>query len=108
MTSARKHKTRHTARRLPRGTAPVQRPPRPEPHAIPAPAPPAEGWKLMSTSVPHLHDAPWGARLALAAVEKFAILAGVGILGAGLLAAALAGSVPSLRSVLLRWLLALV
>lgn len=78
--------------------------PRPEPVA---PPPPAEGWRLISTSVPHLQDAPWGARLALAAVEKVAILAGLGILAAGVLVGALAGWIPSFLPALLRWLLAL-
>jgi hypothetical protein len=61
----------------------------------------------MSTSLPHLQDAPWGARLAMAAVEKIAILLGVAILGAALLVAGMAGLLPSFRAALLRWLLAL-
>jgi hypothetical protein len=72
-----------------------------------APPPPPEGWKLISTSLPHLQDAPWGARFAMAAVEKVALLLGVAILCAGLLVAGMAGLAPSIRAALLRWLLAL-
>jgi hypothetical protein len=61
----------------------------------------------MSTSVPHLQDAPWIVRLAMAAMEKVAILLGAGLLGAGLLIAGMAGLVPSFRAALLRWLLGL-
>lgn len=93
MTSARKHKTRGAARRMGR------------PGSTPAPAPPAEGWRLMSTSVPHLRDAPWAARLALATVEKVAILVAVVVLGCGLLAAVVAGWVPAFLGMVLRWLL---
>lgn len=106
MTSARKHKTRNVARRLRAAAARASAgPPPPERPPTPAPPPPAEGWKLMSTSVPHLQDAPWAARLALATVEKVAILVAVVVLGFGVLAAALAGWMPSFVGLVLRWLL---
>lgn len=110
MTSARKHKTRNAARRL-RAVARASArqlplPGRPsEPTPPPPPPPPAEGWKLMSTSVPHLQDAPWVARLALATVEKVAILVAVVVLGCSVLAAALAGWMPSFVGLVLRWLI---
>jgi hypothetical protein len=62
----------------------------------------------MSTSLPHLQDAPWGARWAMAAVEKVAMLLGAGLLGAALMVGALAGGVPSFGAALLRWLLAII
>lgn len=106
MTSARKHKTRNAARRLRAiARASGRQSPLPERPPAPAPPPPAEGWKLMSTSVPHLQDAPWVARLALATVEKVAILVAVVVLGCSVLAAALAGWMPSLVGLVLRWLI---
>lgn len=108
MTSARKHKTRNAVRRLRAARASARRPRQPDrapKPAAPAQPPPAEGWKLMSTSVPHLQDAPWAARLALATVEKVAILVAVVVLGCGMLAAALAGWMPSFVGLVLRWLL---
>lgn len=82
--------------------------PAPVPEAAPpAPEPPAEGWKLVSTSVPHLRDAPWAVRLAMAALEKIGLLLVAGAFAAGVLVGGVAGLVPSFRAALLRWLLAL-
>jgi hypothetical protein len=98
MSSRRSRQARKQYRPAP---APV-----PEP-VTPGPEPPAEGWKLVSTSVPHLRDAPWGVRLAMAALEKLALLLVAGGAAAALVVAGIAGLVPSFRTALLRWLLAL-
>jgi hypothetical protein len=68
---------------------------------------PREGWRLLSTSVPHLLDAPWGVRLAMATLEKLALVVAAGLLAAGLLLAAVLGATPSFPLALLRWLLSL-
>lgn len=75
--------------------------------AAPAPEPPAEGWKLVSTSVPHLRDAPWGVRLVMATMEKVGMLLVAGLAAAGVVLGGIAGLVPSFRAALLRWLLTL-
>lgn len=59
----------------------------------------------MSTSVPHLRDAPWWVRLAMAAFEKTGMLFGAGLLAAAILLGGMAAALPSLRGALLRWLL---
>ena len=86
------------------GQAPPREPAAPARASLPPP--PAEGWKLMSTSVPHLRDAPWWVRLAMATLEKAAILSGVALLGAGVVVGTMAAVAPSFRGALLRWLLA--
>jgi hypothetical protein len=83
------------------------RSPRPEPARR---ATPVEGWTMLSTSVPHFLDSPWGVRLFIATIEKLALVLAAGLLGAGLAlaAGALAGAAPtSILAALLRWLLTL-